>query len=113
VILLPEIDSLERTQSGLSLGFVVPAALPYFDGHFPGLPLLPGVVQIGWAVELARLHLSFAGPARALSGVKFTRVIQPLAAVTLLLELQAQGRELSFEYQSAGQTCSAGRVLGA
>ena len=111
MILLPEIDSLERTQRGLSLGFVVPESLPYFDGHFPGLPLLPGVVQIGWAVELARLHLSFTGTLSSLAGVKFTRVIQPPAAVTLLLELRAEGRELAFEYLSAAQTCSSGRVI--
>lgn len=111
VILLPEIDSLERTSDGLTLQFVVPEDSGYFTGHFPGVPLLPGVVQIGWAVEFGRQHVPFDAQFRALAGVKFTRVIQPGAMVALQLAFDAGARELSFEYRSDGQACSGGRVL--
>ena len=111
MIRLPEIDSLERAQGSLSLRFVVPATIGYFDGHFPDCPLLPGVVQVGWAVELARSHLALSRSFRALAGVKFMRVIQPGAQVHLMLSLGDDGRELSFAYESDGQACSGGRVL--
>jgi 3-hydroxymyristoyl/3-hydroxydecanoyl-(acyl carrier protein) dehydratase len=116
VLTLPEIDSLERTSQGLRLHFVVPPELPYFDGHFAEAPLLPGVVQIGWALELARLHgVSPAGPdlqgCRALNAVKFTRVIQPGASVWLSLQADAAGRELAFEYRQGDELCSTGRIL--
>ncbi len=111
MILLPEIDSLERTSDGLSLHFVVPADCSYFAGHFPDCPLLPGVVQIGWAVELARQHVPFAAQFHALAGVKFMRVIQPGDAIALQLAFDADARELSFEYRCGGQPCSGGRVL--
>ncbi|HMN44781.1 MAG TPA: hypothetical protein PKE27_09425 [Povalibacter sp.] len=111
VILLPEIDSFERRPDGLNLQFVVPADLGYFAGHFPGVPLLPGVVQIGWAVELARQHVPFDAQFRALAGVKFMRVIQPGATVALQLAFDAAARELSFEYRCGGQPCSGGRAL--
>jgi 3-hydroxymyristoyl/3-hydroxydecanoyl-(acyl carrier protein) dehydratase len=116
VLLLPEIDALERTPDGLSMRFHVPASLRYFEGHFPDVALLPGVVQIGWAVELARKYLPPADTQRlarfrALSGVKFTRVIQPGAEVSLRLSLDAARHELAFEYHSEGHACSLGRVL--
>lgn len=110
MILLPEIESLERTHDGLSLRFVVPASLDYFEGHFPGCQLLPGVVQIGWAVELARQYLQFDNSFHSLAAVKFMRVIQPEARLALHFAIDEDNRELSFEYQCDGQTCSSGRV---
>jgi len=111
VILLPQIDSLERTQDNLSLQFVVAPTLEYFDGHFPECALLPGVVQIGWAIEIARAQLPMSGRFRALAAVKFMRVIQPGDAVQLDLSCNASRNELSFEYRSGGTVCSSGRVL--
>ena len=108
---LPEIEALERSVDRLSLRFVVPPTLRYFDGHFAGCPVLPGVVQVGWAIEFARLHLSFSARFRSLAAVKFTRVIQPDSAVGLELVANAERRELSFEYRSGNTPCSSGRIL--
>jgi 3-hydroxymyristoyl/3-hydroxydecanoyl-(acyl carrier protein) dehydratase len=116
VLTLPEIDSLERGPEGLSLNFHVSRQLEYFEGHFPEVPLLPGVIQVGWAVELARLHLApTAGGMldrfRSLANLKFMRVIQPGAAVRLHLRIDLDRREMDFEYSAGGHTCSSGRVL--
>lgn len=116
MLTLPEIDSLERTPEGLRLHFVISAQLEYFDGHFSELPLLPGVVQIGWAVEFARLHLAASADGvlarfRSLETVKFMRVLQPGASVCLRLSVDQQRRKLDFEYRHGDQTCSSGRVL--
>jgi 3-hydroxymyristoyl/3-hydroxydecanoyl-(acyl carrier protein) dehydratase len=108
---LPEIEALERSVDRLSLRFVVPPTLRYFEGHFDGCPVLPGVVQVGWAIELARLHLSFSARFRSLAAVKFTRVIQPDLGLTLELGANATRRELSFEYRCGNTSCSSGRVL--
>lgn len=111
MLLLPQIDALERAQGCLSLRFLVPENTSYFEGHFPGCPVLPGVVQVGWAIEFARLHIPFSARFRALAAVKFTRVIQPNAHVTLRLAVDAQQRTLSFDYSDSGVPCSSGRVL--
>src|SRR5690606_9799268 len=42
----------EDDQWHLELG--VPVDLAHFSGHFPQTPVLPGVVQIDWAISLAR-----------------------------------------------------------
>jgi 3-hydroxymyristoyl/3-hydroxydecanoyl-(acyl carrier protein) dehydratase len=111
VIVVPEICSSERTARGVRLQLDVPAELAYFEGHFPDCPLLPGVVQISWAIELGREHLPFAGTFRALNAVKFTRVIVPGSVVTLALEYSSDRHQLDFEYLLDGRTCSNGTVL--
>lgn len=111
MILFPEIDAMERTPTGLVLSFVVPASLEYFEGHFPAVPLLPGVVQVGWAIGLARKYLQVDRPFRSLAGVKFTRVIQPGANLSLSMEFDDRARQLRFAYAERGEPCSEGRVL--
>lgn len=111
MLLLPLIDALEREEDYLHLRFVVPGTNCYFEGHFPGCPVLPGVVQVGWAIEFARRHIPFSARFRALAAVKFMRVIQPNEAVALRLAADTDLRELSFEYRLSGEPCSSGRVL--
>jgi 3-hydroxymyristoyl/3-hydroxydecanoyl-(acyl carrier protein) dehydratase len=108
---LPHIDSIERAHHRLILRFVVHPELEYFQGHFPEVALLPGVVQTGWAIQIARQELPIDGAFHALAGVKFTRVIRPGAAVELELACSTDLRELSFEYRSGGAVCSSGRAL--
>jgi 3-hydroxymyristoyl/3-hydroxydecanoyl-(acyl carrier protein) dehydratase len=111
VILLPEIEALERGSGHVSLRFVVPETLAYFEGHFPGCPVLPGVVQVGWAIEFARRHVPFSGAFRSLEAVKFMRVVHPEDAIVLALVPDAERRALKFEYHRAGEACSSGRIL--
>lgn len=111
MIVVPEICSSERTARGIRLQLKVPADLTYFEGHFRDCPLLPGVVQISWAIELGRQHLPFAGTFRALSAVKFTRVIMPGSVVTLALEYTSDKRQLDFAYELDGRVCSNGTAL--
>ena len=75
------------------------------EGHVAEVPVLPGVVQIGWAIEFARIHLPSSARFRSLAAVKFTRVIQPQTAVTLDLVANAAKRELSFEYRCGDESC--------
>ena len=108
---VPEIHSSERTARGVRLQLKVPVDLAYFEGHFRDCPLLPGVVQISWAIELGREHLPFTGTFRALSAVKFTRVIMPGSTVALALEYSNDKRQLDFTYELEGRTCSNGTAV--
>jgi 3-hydroxymyristoyl/3-hydroxydecanoyl-(acyl carrier protein) dehydratase len=111
VTVKPAICSVERIARGVRLELTIPVDLTYFEGHFPDVPLLPGVVQISWAIELGRQQLNFSGAFRALSAVKFTRVIQPGATVVLVLEYSDEKRQLDFVYELDGKTCSNGTAL--
>lgn len=98
----------EAAHSELELG--IEAGNPWFEGHFPGQPILPGVVQIGWAVHFAHT-LHGLGPAVAsLEQVKFKRPIFPNTRITLQLTPSVDGRKLRYEYRDADNTYSSGTL---
>ncbi len=67
-----------RTSEGLLWRFDVPRESPFFDGHFPGHPLLPGVVTLGWMLAAAERFLDRPLAAGAtLHNVKFQVVLLP------------------------------------
>lgn len=89
----------------------VPANLFYFDGHFTDAPLLPGVVQVEWALHFARQHLDLPAQFRAMHALKFQQPVLPGRSVQLALEYDALKASLQFRYLSdAGQHAS-GRIL--
>lgn len=95
-----------RSELDLSIG----AGNPCFEGHFPGQPILPGVVQIGWAVHYAG-ELHGLGPAvTTLEQIKFKRPILPGAQLTLHLTLAGDGRKLRYEYRDAEHSYSSGTL---
>jgi len=76
----------------------VPAALEHFAGHFPGLPLLPGVVQIDWAVHFARQYLPLTGHLLSMQHLKFQSVIQPGMHVKLSIAWDSATGQMKFSY---------------
>lgn len=70
--------------------------LPAFQGHFPGDPVLPGVVQVDWAIRLGREAFGELGAFAGLDQLKFLEPVRPLEALVLSLVLET-GR-LRFEY---------------
>ncbi|HWT99454.1 MAG TPA: AMP-binding protein, partial [Terriglobales bacterium] len=87
----------------LELDLYVDPALPQLDGHFPGLPIVPGVALVDWAARLAQRHLQIGdGVVRSLQ-VKFRRLMQPGQVVTLVLEHQVAGDKLAFTYRDGDE----------
>ena len=59
-----------------STDWVVPESLPYFNGHFPGLPVLPAVAIIDATAELIGQALGTG--AANLTGVKSAKFMSPI-----------------------------------
>ena len=109
--LLPEVITSHIENNGrLVLTLHIQPELDYFAGHFPGLPLLPGVVQVDWAVRLGKDHLGLNGDFGSLDNLKFQSMIFPGATVALMLEWQAATGRLNFEYRQGEQVASSGRI---
>ena len=96
-----------RAQASLALA----PELRVFDGHFPGAPILAGVVQVDWAIAFARER--FAMPARfiRLDALKFSQPVLPGMHLDLELHWNAAAATLQFEYRSTGGRHSSGRVV--
>ncbi len=84
--------------------------LPCFTGHFPGAPILPGIVQVQWAQAFAAdsfdntAQASFCGLAR----IKFTAPVRPGAV--LRLTLQKRGSTVDFRYTATDGARTSGRI---
>jgi 3-hydroxymyristoyl/3-hydroxydecanoyl-(acyl carrier protein) dehydratase len=108
--LLPEILAERREGNRIELDLRVPADLACLAGHFPGLPILPGVVQIDWSVHLARTRMDLRGKFAAAENLKFLSIVQPEERLTLALELSVQTR-LAFSYFRDAKTYSSGTLV--
>ena len=107
---LPKILAERRAEGSTELDIEVPKDNPWFEGHFPVFAILPGVVQIGWAVHYAGT-LHGLGPAvSSLDQVKFRRPILPGARLTLHLKPDLRAGRLRYEYRDAQTSYSSGTL---
>ncbi|HOD13106.1 MAG TPA: hypothetical protein PK307_00080 [Spirochaetota bacterium] len=60
----------------------------WFDGHFPGSPILPGIAQLGMVSDLLKWHAENQGASVSISSfsrVRFRQFIHPDDAVTVTI----------------------------
>lgn len=108
--LLPEIVAERCGAARVELDLRVPDDLLCLAGHFPGMPIVPGVVQVDWSVRLARTKLALQGRFARAENLKFLSVVWPQARLTLALEL-ASATRLAFRYFGAGRSYSTGVLV--
>jgi len=92
------------------LSLLVPAAMPLFAGHFPGHPILPGVLQIHWAYQFAAERFAIDGKIVRMTGLKFQKPVLPDNELLLTLAYAAEKRQLSFAYDSEKGRHASGRL---
>jgi len=100
---LPLKDLKVAADGLITAELVIDSASGWFDGHFPSLPVLPGVVLLAVVEEAARR----AGlPAlREVRKVKFFQAVSPGERLTLDLRPLSPGSqgELGFTFRAGGQ----------
>ncbi len=84
---------------------------PAFLGHFPGDPILPGVIQVDWAIRFATLAYGPLGDFKGLSNLKFTSIIRPGECLELHLALDRPAGRLEFRYDGPLDRKSSGMVI--
>jgi len=107
----PEVLEQVETDSEWSLQLSVPPDLAYFSGHFPKAPVLPGVVQVEWALNLGRQLLNLPGKFAGMEVLKFQQLVRPGDEVQLHLRFDSERGKLYFAYRNDSATCSSGRIL--
>jgi len=83
---------------------------PCFEGHFPGNPILPGIIQLHWAVLLARHCLGLEEPPRELRRIKFQGILVPPRLVELRLN-PAGERNVEFQVLGKSEAHSSGLLV--
>ncbi len=105
--MLPLLSSESLHKEGLRWEFQVPVDLPFFQGHFPGHPILPGVVALGWMLAAAERFLARPVEAVELLNVKFQVVILPGAELELTVVPKTGGKLQAVVRSEAGIHASA------
>jgi acyl-coenzyme A synthetase/AMP-(fatty) acid ligase len=108
---VPEVLEQSESDGEWSLQLSVPPDLAYFSGHFPKAPVLPGVVQVEWALNLGRQLLKLDGGFAGMEVLKFQQLVRPGDEIQLHLRFDAERGKLYFAYRNDTATCSSGRIL--
>ncbi|MEO7118792.1 MAG: 3-hydroxyacyl-ACP dehydratase FabZ [Candidatus Limnocylindrales bacterium] len=71
----------------------------YFQGHFPGLPVMPGVIQVEALAQTMAVYVAQQpgfdkriGLFAAIDGCRFKRIVQPGDRLTLEVTMEKLGR---------------------
>ena len=94
----PELRAVRLHGDGVELDLFNSPDLAHLDGHFPNMPIIPGVAQIDWAVKFAARHFNLPIEVATHYQVKFHRLTLPGTLVTLKLAHDAVRQRLNFSY---------------
>ncbi|OSQ38315.1 AMP-binding protein [Thalassospira mesophila] len=84
--------------------------LLYFKGHFDGSPVLPGVVQLHWAVHYARGAFDIVITLHEITQLKYRKVITPTDQIHLLLQCDRIRGQVKFTYAGTDTDYSSGII---
>jgi 3-hydroxymyristoyl/3-hydroxydecanoyl-(acyl carrier protein) dehydratase len=88
---------------------VIAADHPAFAGHFPGDPIVPGVLLLDETLHAIGRITGISVERCTLSAVKFRHVVRPGEPLTLRFDA-AGSHGLRFELSSAGQPVASGSI---
>jgi len=107
------LPTVVRRESGEEEMFVLALEPDHlvFQGHFPGNPILPGVIQVDWAIRLGTEAFGPLGDFQGISNLKFMSIIQPLETLELRLTFDREAGKLGFRFDGPMGRKSTGVVL--
>lgn len=107
----PEVLNQQDIEGELYVELSVPPDLACFSGHFPTVPVLPGVVQVDWAMALGQALLDLPPRFAGMEVLKFQQLVRPGDRIDLTLRFDAERSKLYFTFRNGGSPCSSGRIL--
>jgi 3-hydroxymyristoyl/3-hydroxydecanoyl-(acyl carrier protein) dehydratase len=107
---LPQAHNLRRNGDEVVIDLILPADHAAFLGHFPSRPVVPGVLQIDWAMQFASHYFDLDQTVAIDFQVKFRRLIEAGDDLALTLRLDGQRRTVAFEYRTSQEIASTGKI---
>ena len=95
--MIDRIEALDLEAATLIASSTVPDASPVFEGHFPGMPLVPGVLLIETMAQasgfmiLAKTGFAAMPFLMAVDGAKMRDFVKPGAALEITAVLEHEG----------------------
>lgn len=108
----PVLIDVTLAQGHMDAAIAVTPDLAGFAGHFPDFPILPGVMQLDWAVHFAQEYLQLEGPVLRVERLKFTCPITPDTRLRLTLSYDAGRSSVDFRFYRALNDAQAADAAG-
>ncbi len=89
-----------------SVQLVVPAHAPWFEGHFPGDPIVPAVAILEFVIDTIVRSLGEAHRPRTLQSAKFLAPVRP--GDTLAIEVDPRAASLRFSCRIGSRVVAVG-----
>lgn len=105
--IMPKFEIIHSDSEWLSARSYIDEGCFYFDGHFGDFPLVPGFVELGFVVDLAKVHLDL-GADFSIECVKFTNFMRPFSEVEM--EIKRKNSKIYFQILSDKKECANGRI---
>jgi 3-hydroxymyristoyl/3-hydroxydecanoyl-(acyl carrier protein) dehydratase len=107
------VELLEERASARSLvrTLRVADATAALEGHFPGFPIVPAVVQIHWVMEAAERLCGRALVVSRFDALKFRDVIRPGQTVRVTVDLSTTGDAAEFRIEGGDAPLASGRCV--
>lgn len=97
-------------EEAAQIELLVDADLIYFDGHFDGFPILPGVTLVSWASSFAKDSFLIS-ESRGLDNLKFLKPVLPGMKLKLELKYRKEKSCVEFGYSEGTEKIASGRIL--
>jgi acyl-CoA synthetase (AMP-forming)/AMP-acid ligase II len=115
----PRIHEEVRSSGSIERTCEVPEDLQCFNGHFPGFPVVPGILQLDWAMELVAVLLGSSPAIQEIESFKLIRPLGPGMQFRLQVaiddtdemdEAEPDCLAMKFSLSSEKETFSVGRI---
>jgi 3-hydroxymyristoyl/3-hydroxydecanoyl-(acyl carrier protein) dehydratase len=108
-------EELPRHEAGVQRGFVIElaAGCRYFEGHFPGHPVLPAVAQLDLMMRLIREVGWPRATATGVDGLRFRKMVAPGSRFELHFDVLQPGQPTAFRFVQGGKPVSQGTLAWA
>jgi 3-hydroxyacyl-[acyl-carrier-protein] dehydratase len=84
---------------------------PWFSGHFPGDPILPGIAQLKMVVDLIRKQKNGDCCISGLSRVKFRKIIRPGDQLDIQVLDNDKENQYLFKITCGNEDVCSGKIL--
>ncbi len=107
-----DLENRSQSDGALAAEVRVPASSRWFDGHFPGYPVLPGIAQLAMVFDLIQGALGVPARVLEVSRVRFKQMIVPADRLQLVAEPRP-GREgaYAFRVMKNGEVVCSGTMM--
>lgn len=98
-----DINTIKKLEEKLITEVTINRSNTIFDGHFPGNPVTPGVIQIQLVKEILEKHYQKNIKLDSIGRCKFLAVLNPVESPTISVEIAVKEIDNTLKINAVGK----------